>query len=67
MAVDIDRHRQTCDMGGTGEDADRQRGSLSAEALRTDAQTVDALKKLFFQRDLHLCKTGHGKVLRLQS
>lgn len=43
VTADVDCHGQTRNMRGCGFNIDRERGGLAAEALRPDAQGVDAL------------------------
>ena len=49
VAVDIHRHGQTRDVGRTLLDMYCQRGGLTAEALRSDAEGIDLLQQFLFQ------------------
>ena len=46
VTVDVDRHRQPCDMGRCRSDAHCQRRGLSTKTLRTYPQLVDPFQKL---------------------
>ena len=60
MAAHIDGHRQPGHMGGGSLNGQPQAGGLSAEALGTDAQSVDGLQQLLLQ--LGVVGVGIGLV-----
>lgn len=48
VAAQVDRYRQAGNVGGVGDDVDRQRGDAAAHILRTDAKAVDPVEDFAF-------------------
>jgi len=51
MTSQVDGDGQPCDVRRLHLDVDRERGGPAAEALRADAETVDALQQIAFELD----------------
>ena len=49
VALNVDRHRESGDVGGIGFDVDIQSRHCTPQSLRPDTQLIDLFQKLFFQ------------------